>query len=206
MQEILNVRYKNADLFSDALTAQIGEENTELYLMTIKKYSVSNFRNQITLLSGFVYEEEFNNGININDFEKIQLNDSNIIVPASSFNFDNYKEITDKLKQDTLQIIEFTHSKIKGTISLPSTKMLFFTIPFDKGWKIKVNDKDETLQRVNYGFTGISLPKGEHKIELYYVPQYSKLTNTISLISIISFWGFLIFYFIKKRKKQHSQV
>ncbi len=201
LKAILNIQYASNELFSDALTAQIGEENTELYLMTIKKYSVSNFRNQITLLSGFVYEKEFNKGININDFEKIELSDSTTIVSASNFNFDIYKNRTDRLKRDTLQITEFSHSNIKGKISLLKTKMLFFTIPFDNGWKIKVNDKDKTLQRVNYGFTGIALPKGEHKIELFYVPQYSKLTNTISLISIIGFWSFLIYFFIRKRRQ-----
>jgi uncharacterized membrane protein YfhO len=79
--------------------------------------------------------------------------------------------------------------------------MLFFTIPFDKGWKIKVNGENKMFSRVNMGFTGIVLPKGKHNIELYNVPQYSQLTSTISIVSIILFWLFLGYDVYRKKRK-----
>jgi uncharacterized membrane protein YfhO len=85
--------------------------------------------------------------------------------------------------------------------------MLFFTIPFDKGWKIRVNGKEKTLNRANIGFTGIILPKGNYDIELYYVPQYYYITVGISLVSVILFWLFLGYWIYKKRttkKELHS--
>ena len=121
------------------------------------------------------------------------------------FNFEIYKEITDNLKKDTLEITEFNHSKIKGRIKLEKSKMLFFTIPYDKAWIIKVNGQKEILSRVNIGFSGIVLPKGEHEIELNYVPQYSKITGSVSIISIIAFWFFLAYYVIKRKKRKQSK-
>ncbi|MCF6365449.1 MAG: YfhO family protein [Bacteroidales bacterium] len=204
LQTVINIRYSNNNTFNDVLIKQLGTEDAEKYSITISKYSVSNFRNQIALLSGFVYEKEFNKNVNISSFEKIQFNDSNILVPASSFNFDIYKKITDELKQDTFQIENFSNSNIKGKIILPKTKMLFFTIPYDEGWKIKVNGKEELLQRINFGFAGIVLPKGSYNIELYYVPKHSRFANMVSLISILSFWSFLFYFIIKKRRKQKA--
>ena len=207
IQVLINIEHPDIDSFSNAVTTQLGKEDAELYLMTITKYSVSNFRNQTALLNGFVYEKDFHKQINTGDFEKIELTDTNTLVSASNFNFEIYKEITDKLKQDTLQITNFNHADIKGKISLQKTKMLFFTIPFDKGWKIKVNNKESSLLRINYGFTGVVLPKGDHTIELYYVPQYSKLTNTVSLLTIVGFWlyiGFMIFRKRKLKKKENN--
>ncbi len=200
LQELLNINFPNENLFTNALKTNIGTDNTDRYLLTIKKYSVSNFKNQIALLSGFVYEKYFNKSINIDEFEKINPNDTSIIVPAVNFNFNRYKKITDELKQDSLQITDFTQSTIKGKISLRKTKLLFFTIPFDDGWKIKINDKKTKLSRINIGFTGIILPEGNHTIELYYIPKYSQLSNLISFIAILGFWSFLIYFFIKKKK------
>lgn len=198
LKTILNIKYANLELFSQGLEKTLGKKTTNSYLTSIAKYSVSNLKVQTALLNGFVYEKDSH--LNINELEKINIADSTKIIPATIFNFKVYKSITDNLKQDTLQITSFKQSEITGNISLNKTKMLFLTIPFDEGWKLKINDKEEHLSRVNFGFTGIILPKGRHKVELYYVPEYSQITNIISIISIISFWLFLVFYFYKRRK------
>ncbi|MCD4792895.1 MAG: YfhO family protein [Bacteroidales bacterium] len=202
LQNLLNKQYSDIDTFTEAITTQIGEDESEKYLMTITKYSILNFKNQVALLNAFVYEEEDLSENKIQDLNRIELSDTNILIPATKFNFEIYKRITGDLKNDTLQITEFKQSEIKGKINMSGTKMLFFTIPYDKGWKVKVNGKEENLLRVNIGFTGIVLPKGVHEIELYYVPQYSKVTNTVSIISIILFWLYLGCYVYRKRKKK----
>lgn len=201
IQSLLNIRYSTENEFLTALSKLLGYELAEKYKITILKYSILNFKNQIALLSAFVYENKFNNEINISDFNEIKANDSTEIIPAENFNFEIYKQKTELLKQDTLQITNFSNSEIQGIIKLPKTKLLFLTIPFDKGWKMTVNGKEKLLSRVNFGFTGIVLPKGEHKIKLYYIPQYSKLTKYISVFSIIVFWLFLGFSIYKKKSK-----
>ena len=199
LKPLLGKKYIDSRTFQKNLSLQLGED-AEKYLVQITKYSTVNFKNQIVLLSGFVYEKEFNKSINLSEFKKITPEDTSVIVPPEKFNFDIYKSIIDSLKQDTLQISSFKQSEISGKINLQKTKMLFFTIPFDKGWHLKVDGKKETLQRINIGFTGIVLPKGNHKIKLYYIPQYDKLTNGISLFAVLIFWLYLGFYFYKKRK------
>ncbi len=198
LKPLIMKKYSDYQSFKDAVKLQIGK-NIDKYIIPITKYSTQNFKNQIALLNGFIYEKEFNKNINLKEFKKISPVDTTIIVPPQKFNFEIYKNITDKLKQDTLQITSFKQSDIKGKINLSKTKLLFLTIPYDKGWKIKVNDKNETLQRVNIGFSGIVLPKGEHKIELFYVPPYYKITNLITFISVFIFWLYLGFYFYKKQ-------
>lgn len=202
LQILLNIQFSDIDTFTKAIKNQLGEDESEKYLMTIRKYSTDNFRNQTALLNAFVYEAEANPGISFHDFKRVELSDTNTLVPALQFNFDIYKKISDKLKEDTLKITEFNHSKIEGKIKLENRKMLFFTIPYDKAWKIKVNGQEEILSRVNIGFSGIVLPKGMHEIELYYVPEYSKITGSVSIISIIIFWLFLAYYLYKKKKSK----
>jgi Bacterial membrane protein YfhO len=89
-----------------------------------------------------------------------------------------------KLTSDILQISSFTNTDIKGKISLKSKKILFLSIPFDKGWHATVNDKETDLQRVQWGLTGLVLNKGEHKIELSFTPPYRKEGAIVSLIAL----------------------
>ncbi len=194
---LLNKEFKNRADFIAAVENSVGKEITQKFRFVFLKNTVNNFSNQLVLLNGFVSEDI---DTQYDSLEQVLLSDTSIFILPEKFNFEIYKNITDKLKADTLQITEFKQDNIKGKIELSKTKMLFFTIPFDEGWKIKVNGKDQKLVRVNVGFTGIILPKGEYDIELYFVPKYSQITFAISIISIILFWLFLAYDVYRKRK------
>lgn len=197
LKPLLNKKYKTEQAFVNDISKATGINDKKI-IRAIKKHSIQTFKNQIALLNAFVYEED--KSIDIKPFQK--LDTLQLKAEAAMFNFEIYKNLTDSLRQDTLQITSFKQSKITGNINLTKTKMLFFTIPYDDGWKIRVNGKDEALSRVSFGFTGIVLPQGTYNIELYYVPKFSQLTNTISIISILGFWIFLVFYFIKRKQSK----
>ncbi len=204
LKPIENKGYNSKDAFVSEIKTLIGKERFENYELLIIKHSVDNFKNQIALLNTFVYEKDAN--IDISKLKKILATDTNIIISVEKFNFEKYEQFVNDLKVDTLQITKFENSKIEGTIELQENKMLFFTIPYDRGWKIKVNGKQEELSRVNIGFTGIILPAGKHEIELYYVPEYSKITSMISIVSIILFWLFLGFDIYRKRRNKKGII
>ena len=205
LQKLLNKKFINREEFKNAVQETIGTEEIGRNFRIISKYSKANFKNQITLLNAFVYEKNSDND-DMSDFRKITPADTNIIVSANNFNFTIYKNITDSLKADTFQIKSFEQSNIKGKINLSKTKMLFFTIPYDENWKIKVNGQNEKLLRVNIGFTGIILKEGNYDIELFYVDKYQEITKTISIISVILFWLFLGYYIYRKKKIAQSKI
>ncbi|MEN8120045.1 MAG: YfhO family protein [Bacteroidota bacterium] len=205
LNKLQNKEFQSNTEFILAIEPLVGKEITNQFQFTFLKHSVNNFSNQLVLLNGFVYEEADALKSEIQEFKEIAPSDTSIFIPPTQFNLLKYGEIVNELRADTFQIVEFSQANIKGNIELSKTKMLFFTIPFDKGWKIKVNGEDKALSRVNIGFTGIVLPKGKHNIELNYVPQYSQVTSAISIVSIILFWLFLGYDVYRKRKlKKHN--
>lgn len=78
-----------------------------------------------------------------------------------------------------------------------SPKMLFVSIPFDKGWNAKVNGKKVEVSNINNGFIGIDLLPGNNRVELSYMPP---LLITGCLISFVSLIVFLALWILKKRK------
>ena len=63
--------------------------------------------------------------------------------------------------------------------------VVFFSIPFDRGWKITVNDKQAKVFKVNYGLLGVICDSGQSIIEGKYNPRGLLFGFIISLVSLV---------------------
>ena len=76
-------------------------------------------------------------------------------------------------------------------------KTIYTSIPYDKGWKVYVNNKEIKTFKINNSLLGFDLNKGKNKIELKYVPNNLDIGLSISITTVI----FSITYLIIKKKK-----
>jgi len=97
-----------------------------------------------------------------------------------------------RLKENSLAISEYRQNLIRGTLRLDRRKILFLSIPFDRGWTATVNGRRQDLRKVNIGFMGLVLDKGEHKIDLAYEPPLARLGAWLSGLGLIAYVGLLI--------------
>ena len=104
-----------------------------------------------------------------------------------------------KLKNNSLNILEHSNDHVRGNIVVNEPMKLFVSIPYDKGWKAKVNGQNAKISNINNGFIGIDLSSGRNEIELNFVPPLWKLGNMLSTISL----GIIILLiaFLKRRVK-----
>ena len=102
--------------------------------------------------------------------------------------------------RNQMKINSFTNNEIEGTISVKQSEILFFSIPYDDGWTLKIDDKITQKQKVFFGLTGAALSEGSHRIELHYEPPFMKLGIIISIFSLIIFFAFNGLLFIKKNR------
>jgi len=110
---------------------------------------------------------------------------------TAKLNGTDLAENIDMLRQEAFQIKEFLDDHIKGSIDIKGDRMVFFSIPYDKGWKAKVNGNPVRPLNIDIGFIGIPLEKGVYEIELNYVPPYFYLGLMISIISL--FFVFILY-------------
>ena len=107
----------------------------------------------------------------------------------------------DLLRKDTFKIDKFSQNNISGTIKLDTPKLLFFTIPYDKGWNIIIDNNQIKPLLTNVGFIGFMLEPGRHDIKLYYEPSYFIASLCVSLVGLIIYLGLILIHFINKRKE-----
>lgn len=82
------------------------------------------------------------------------------------------------------------------------------TIPYDEGWTIVVDGKEETPVKMLEGFIGVRLSPGEHLIEMNYMPVGLKPGIWISLASLVlmAFTAFAERMMRRKMETENLQV
>jgi uncharacterized membrane protein YfhO len=96
-------------------------------------------------------------------------------IDSTSFLGTATRERTQFLAGKAMTMDYFSHNLIKGHIERDQPVMLFFSIPYDDGWKAEVDGVKKELEMIHYGFTGLLLDPGKHAIELRYEPPLSKV-------------------------------
>ncbi|MBK6983950.1 MAG: YfhO family protein [Bacteroidetes bacterium] len=129
------------------------------------------------------------------------LKQFNIADTTAPVTFDNYLAYVNDLKKDKFTISKFSDNNIIGSININESKALFFSIPFDEGWHVKVNDVEAKLYRINAGLTGLPITKGNNKVELIFEPRLKAKGAAISIAALIVFFALLGFNFLRSRKK-----
>ena len=110
------------------------------------------------------------------------------------------------LKNASINIEEYSNTKIEGTISLPEGQtVILTTIPYDEGWNCYIDGKKVEITRALGSLIAIETTAGEHTIEMRYMPDCYVLGYVLSTIGIICFAGIIAWPTIKKRREKAAK-
>lgn len=125
------------------------------------------------------------------------------VMPLMDYNevlWENGVDITDLYvsavydrSQEPFVVEQFKQNRITGTIAAQEDKMMFFSIPYAKGWTLKINGATAPIEKVSIGFTGAEIAKGEHTIELSYRTPGLVIGGIMSLGGLLIYLGMLVF-------------
>lgn len=122
----------------------------------------------------------------------------NLADTATGFSMEEYGKYADLARKKSFTMTQFKESDIAGTITLDNPGVLFFSIPYDEGWKAYVNGKEAKISKVNFGFIGLKMGAGKSEVKLQFEPRLMKKGAMISLVGLAIF-GVLIFLNLKKK-------
>lgn len=87
---------------------------------------------------------------------------------------------------------EYTATDFKGNsrgftakIELPSTKMVFFSVPYSKGFTARIDGKEVPIHIANWCMMALKIPAGKHSIAFNYFPLGLKTGACISLVGLL---------------------
>lgn len=80
-----------------------------------------------------------------------------------------------------------------GTITLDKQNLVFFSVPYDKGWTATVNGRPVKVEEVNVGFMAVLCPKGTSTIRFDYMTPGLFKGIAITAVSIAVLVAYLLF-------------
>ena len=107
-----------------------------------------------------------------------------------------YKEGIEE--KQCLEVSSFSDNLIEGNVESQKNAVLFFMIPFDDNWRVYVDGEQTMINKVDYGFMGISIEKGKHAIRLEYVSDSNRAGIILSCVGVLVF-GMAIYMERKRR-------
>ena len=92
-----------------------------------------------------------------------------------------------KKKIDYESSFAYGKNSFTSNIKTNQDALVVYTIPYDKGWKAKVNNKEAKIEKVDMGMMAIKVPKGTNKIKFSYFPYGLKLGLILTGISLVGY-------------------
>jgi len=103
-----------------------------------------------------------------------------------------HHENVSRLRATPFLLESIGEDAVSGTIDIDTSAMLFFSIPWNRGWKARVDGQDRRIHQVNMGFIGIPIEAGPHSVELRFKPHgscagcaTSATTGVVILIALL---------------------
>ena len=109
------------------------------------------------------------------------------------------EELAQRMQENAWNLTSVKGNHLSGTIHAQEDQTLFFSIPYDKGWTVKIDGKKVKTKALGKAFLTVKAPEGKHKVSLTYVSAGFKEGAILSVAGFAIF--ILIMLFFQRKKK-----
>jgi len=85
-------------------------------------------------------------------------------------------------QQATIRMVQ--DDLLTGSVQTPNTSTLLLSMPFDRGWTLRVDGQDTETFIADYGLTAAVIPAGKHELVLSYEPPGRAIGKWLSLTAV----------------------
>jgi uncharacterized membrane protein YfhO len=102
-------------------------------------------------------------------------------------NEDAMAQAYDTLSSQTMELTDFSDTKVEGEIDVTQEGRLILSIPAEDGWTLYVDGEETPIEAFSDALISVHLAKGHHKIRLSYQTPYLTVGAAISIGSVLCF-------------------
>lgn len=181
-------------------------ENNNLYMIFNDNLIRSDFKKAKIYINDVYYADYFDKyEYGMMDLGKFTISDEvsiKIVAEGDSLEYENvylyyedenvFSEMYDILSREQLYLEKENSAHLKGKISVDSETLVLLTIPYDEGFKIKVDGQEIEYKEAFDALISFRVSEGNHIIEIIYCPKGFKVGAIISLLTGMVIVGYLI--------------
>ena len=114
--------------------------------------------------------------------------------------------VYEKLNEAPLKLTSWEDTKLEGTVNAAERGVLFTSIPYEKGWTVKVDGEEAETEKIFDAFLSVQIPSGEHEITFEYFPAGLKPGIIITLASMAILAMLFVVDRIMERRYQEKKA
>ncbi|MDI6752263.1 MAG: YfhO family protein, partial [bacterium] len=112
-----------------------------------------------------------------------------VVLEESGVKSEKLKVKSEKLKTKNerrkTKIIKYEPNRVVIDVSAPADGFLFLSDTYYPGWRASIDGKKAKIYRANYCFRAVKIPKGDHLIEMRFLPKSFVIGLAGSILSLI---------------------
>jgi len=97
------------------------------------------------------------------------------------------KKALEKLSAQHMKNVEWESDHIAGDLVLEEAGRVIFSVPYEDGWTVLVNDEERRGELFGGCLMSFDLEPGTYHFEMHYVPEGASLGMAVSVVSLVVF-------------------
>lgn len=122
------------------------------------------------------------------------------------FDEDYYRDDCQKLAITSADYFKTDNKGFTAKVTRTKEDLVFFSVPYEKGWSATVNGKPVEVENVNVGFMAVKVDAGESVIRFNYQTPLLKEGLLITCIGCFIFAAYIFLYTSYKRKHNVKNI
>ena len=118
---------------------------------------------------------------------KGETEDGYVRLSAADFDQQAYGDLKKIVATRAFSVDRYSDRFIEGSVNAAQDQTLFFSIPYDKGWKVTIDGKEAKTHKIGDAFLGVNISSGKHKVSLKYTPPGFTVGWKITVLSAAIF-------------------
>ena len=137
----------------------------------------------------------------MSNLKRVRDNVDDEATTTLSFSEEAYAYDCAKLKETSADTFKIDNDGFIATISRKSDNLVFFSVPYDEGWRASVNGQAVEIERVNAGFMAVPVKKGDSAIRFTYTtPGLTRgLFITAGAAGLFLIYFLISYFYVKFR-------
>ena len=123
-------------------------------------------------------------------------------IANGDFSSDAYYENCKNRAASAVDSFSYSAKGFTAQTSYENDRVVFFSVPYDKGWNASVNGEDAQILKADAGFMAVRVPSGKSEIVFTYQTPGLFVGILITIFGIFLFAGYLwAVFFLRKHGK-----
>ncbi len=146
---------------------------------------------------GHLFENIENLRNDVTDEEKQALKSTSLTISSDEMSFDS-----EQLRLTSAYEFKTDNKGFSAGINRDKESLVFFSVPYDKGWSATVNGKPVEIEKVNAGFMAVKVDAGNSIIRFNYETPGLMNGIIITLGSAVVFLLYILIYSLYSKKRR----